>query len=102
MEILYESTILLYADWMYFCPLLVFISLMDLILFTEKRKVLKTIFLFSLFFSSIGFFIYGLTFGRVKEKCYEVSFHEPIDMNEFLDKYEIIQVHGHIVKIKEK
>lgn len=102
MEILCESTVLLYADWMYLCPLLVFISLMTLIFFIEKRKVFKTIFLFSLFFSSIGFFIYGLTFGRVEEKYYEVSFHEPIDMNEFLDKYEIIQVHGHIVKIKEK
>ena len=90
MEILCESTVLLYADWMYLCPLLVFISLIILIFFIEKRKVFKTIFLFSLFFSSIGFFIYGLTFGRVEEKYYEVSFHEPIDMNEFLDKYEII------------
>lgn len=102
MEILYESTALLYADWIYFCPLLIFISLMALILFIEKRKVFKTIFLLSLFFSSIGFFIYGLTLGRIEEKCYEVSFREPIDMNEFLDKYEIIEVHGHIVKIKEK
>lgn len=50
-------------------------------------------------FISIG---YEIFWGSRTTTYYDVAFHDPVDMNEFLDKYEIVDIRGHIVRIKEK
>ena len=102
MEILNEIIIYTTPFWGPYVVMGFFLGLIGILLFADLRRIGQTVILFLITLTCLSLMIYGATFGREKQTRYEVVFHDLININDFLDKYEIIGIEGHIVTIEEK
>lgn len=78
------------------------ITLITLIAIGGEEHPFLTVAGFITVFICVILAIYGFIWGMETRVYHDVAFHDPVDMDDFLDKYEIIKVEGHIIRIKEK
>ena len=101
MEILSEIAVLTapLAPW---AISFMIISAVITFLFVNLKQPVLAFILITTFLISIICVFLSFTAGLKEEKQYKVVFHEPVMINEFLDKYEVLKIEGHILTIKER
>lgn len=90
------------ADWIIFPIALAVGCGIVLLAFGGLEHPFTTVIAYLLLGASLIFIGYEVFWGSRTVTYYDVAFHDPVDMNDFLDKYEIVDINGHIIRIKER
>ena len=106
-EVVAETTFNWMAFWIAFCVTLGYCLIMGICCVTNGEYKWRRILIISLI-GIIGGMVFGCSFGilfetpTVYETYYKVTIDDSVSMNEFLDKYEILNQEGKIYTVRER